>query len=429
MGFVRHAAIFLVLCVFVLVLGATVAHAQQQQPAWFSLYTHAFLDPARRSSVVVTTNIPFSNLIFLKDAGAYKAEYSLYIKILDKKKQVVETAVLNENVIVDDYQATRSSKETSKLSKNFHLEKGDYYVRCIIQVKNTNRVFEKEARVEVPKFLEAGIGMGQPRLYAAVTDTSRYAPVLMKISALERVDHEEKEGFTFAEYDRQPVLAFDVYSEDESNDSVDCFLYYEVISEKGDERLYGRRNVKIGGVRNQFAVFVNVDDWDPGPYTLNVKVVQQKPPRSTAGSLEFTLAFTRAMLTRHFEETLAILGLIASEDELRNLKEAEPQNRPRAWAAFWVRRDPSPGTEQNDALEEYLERIRYVTENFGGGQNGWKTDRGKIYITYGKPDEIETKIDQQTQGQYQIWHYYKENRRFVFFDRFGLGDYLLTNSD
>jgi len=94
-----------------------------------------------------------------------------------------------------------------------------------------------------------------------------------------------------------------------------------------------------------------------------------------------------------------------------------------------VRRDPSPGTERNEALDEHLDRIRYVTENFSGNQEGWRTDRGKVYIAYGRPDDIETKIDPQTQGEYQIWHYYIENRTFVFFDRFGLGEYQLTNPD
>ncbi len=422
----RHVSKYLACLGCVLALNA--AGAAAQQPSAFSLYTHAFLDPQRRSSVAVTINIPYSNLIFLKDAGGFEAEYSLYVKILDKKKNVIETAVVNENVVSEDYETTRSSKQTSKLSKDFRLDPGDYYVQCVVHVKNTNRVFEKEVKINVPKFLEAGIGMGKPRLFAAVPDTTRYAPVLMKMNALEHLDTEEKEGFTFAEFDRQPVLGFDVYSEDESKDSVDCILYYEVMSKETGQHLYGRRRVKIGGVRNQFAIFLDVDDWDPGPYVLNVKVEQQKPMRSTAGSLGFTLAFTRTMLTRHFDKTLDILSLIATKEELRNLKEAPPPERARAWAAFWVRRDPSPGTEKNEALEEHLERIRYVTENFGGKEEGWKTDRGRIYIAYGKPDEIETRIDPQNQGEYQIWHYYEANRTFVFYDRFGLGEYQLTNS-
>src|SRR5918911_2923826 len=57
---------------------------------------------------------------------------------------------------------------------------------------------------------------------------------------------------------------------------------------------------------------------------------------------------------------------------------------------FWRRRDPDPDTEENEYKEEYYERIAYANEHYASGIPGWKTDRGRIYIMYGKPDEIET---------------------------------------
>ncbi len=57
---------------------------------------------------------------------------------------------------------------------------------------------------------------------------------------------------------------------------------------------------------------------------------------------------------------------------------------------FWRRRDPDPDTEVNEFREEYYERIAYANEYFASGIPGWQSDRGRIYITYGKPDRIET---------------------------------------
>ncbi|MBA3693552.1 MAG: GWxTD domain-containing protein, partial [Acidobacteria bacterium] len=57
---------------------------------------------------------------------------------------------------------------------------------------------------------------------------------------------------------------------------------------------------------------------------------------------------------------------------------------------FWRRRDPDPDTEENEYREQYYERIAYANEHYASGIPGWKTDRGRIYITFGKPDEIET---------------------------------------
>lgn len=57
---------------------------------------------------------------------------------------------------------------------------------------------------------------------------------------------------------------------------------------------------------------------------------------------------------------------------------------------FWRRRDPTPETAENEYKEEHYRRIAYANEHFAAGIPGWKTDRGRIYIMYGKPDTIDT---------------------------------------
>jgi GWxTD domain-containing protein len=56
---------------------------------------------------------------------------------------------------------------------------------------------------------------------------------------------------------------------------------------------------------------------------------------------------------------------------------------------FWLRRDPTPDTVENEFKEEHYRRIAYANEHFAAGVQGWRTDRGRIYIMYGKADEIE----------------------------------------
>lgn len=57
---------------------------------------------------------------------------------------------------------------------------------------------------------------------------------------------------------------------------------------------------------------------------------------------------------------------------------------------FWRRRDPNPDTEENEYREEYYERIAYANEHYASGIPGWKTDRGRTYIAWGKPDGVES---------------------------------------
>jgi GWxTD domain-containing protein len=72
---------------------------------------------------------------------------------------------------------------------------------------------------------------------------------------------------------------------------------------------------------------------------------------------------------------------------------------------FWLRRDPTPDTVENEFKEEHYRRIAYANERYGwSGIPGWKTDRGRIYVTFGPPDEI----DSHPSGQpfpFEDWRY------------------------
>jgi GWxTD domain-containing protein len=404
------------------------AYAQPPPESAFSLEAHAFLDAERRPAVLVTVEIPYSNLIFLRRGGVFQSDYAAFIKVLDRRKRILESAVATESVVSRDYEATRSARTRAKLTRRFLLPQGEYTVECVIEVKNTQRVFRKETTVAVPEFLDTGVSVGAPRLYAVEVDTARSAPLLPEAKDAGGRDAEGLESTFFAALDKHPLVKFDVYAQEETGDSLDCDLYFEVVDEKKEAHAYGRSRARIAGVANRFSVYLDVDEWDPGAYVFSAKAIQRDRARETSSSLKFVLAYTKTMLTRHFERTLALLSLIASPDEIAELKDAGGAERPPLWASFWARRDPTPETEVNEALEEHLRRVRYAVDNFSDASAGWESDRGKVYIKYGEPDHTELKIDPQHQGEYLIWYYYRENRRFVFYDRFGLGEYRLTGA-
>ena len=82
--------------------------------------------------------------------------------------------------------------------------------------------------------------------------------------------------------------------------------------------------------------------------------------------------------------------IITDEERKAFKKLATDDERERFIEEFWRRRDPDPDTDENEFKEEYYERIAYANEHFSSGIPGWKTDRGRIWIMYGKPDERET---------------------------------------
>jgi GWxTD domain-containing protein len=82
--------------------------------------------------------------------------------------------------------------------------------------------------------------------------------------------------------------------------------------------------------------------------------------------------------------------IITDEERKAFKKLANDDERERFIEEFWRRRDPDPDTDENEFKEEYYERIAYANEHFASGIPGWKSDRGRIWIMYGKPDERET---------------------------------------
>ncbi|MGQ9916243.1 MAG: GWxTD domain-containing protein [Bryobacteraceae bacterium] len=82
---------------------------------------------------------------------------------------------------------------------------------------------------------------------------------------------------------------------------------------------------------------------------------------------------------------------IITDEEKRAFKNLETdEEREQFIEQFWLRRDPTPDTMENEYKEEHYRRIAYANERFASGIPGWKTDRGRIYITFGPPDEIES---------------------------------------
>jgi GWxTD domain-containing protein len=102
---------------------------------------------------------------------------------------------------------------------------------------------------------------------------------------------------------------------------------------------------------------------------------------------------------------------------------------------FWLRRDPTPGTRVNEALEEHYKRIGQAMQRFTSpnGQSGWRTDRGRVWIQYGPPDELEAHASggPRSAFPYEAWRYRHvdgagNNIMLLFIDEKGTGDYRWT---
>lgn len=86
------------------------------------------------------------------------------------------------------------------------------------------------------------------------------------------------------------------------------------------------------------------------------------------------------------------VGYIITDEERKAFNRLETdEEREQFIEQFWLRRDPTPDSVENEYKEEHYRRIAYANERFASGIPGWKTDRGRIYITFGPADEVESR--------------------------------------
>jgi GWxTD domain-containing protein len=85
-----------------------------------------------------------------------------------------------------------------------------------------------------------------------------------------------------------------------------------------------------------------------------------------------------------------VVWIITDEERAAFKQLSNDEERDNFIEAFWQRRDPTPDTEENEYKEEHYRRIAYANEHYAAGIPGWKSDRGRIYIMYGPPDENES---------------------------------------
>ncbi len=210
----------------------------------------------------------------------------------------------------------------------------------------------------------------------------------------------------------------------------DSLLHFMIYSDTQGVALYkltdraGRIVIKdtllLDKGRNTFVV--NPGNIERGIYTLKLKFKGQMR------KLTVTKTNTGIYSKKDWDVLVKLVNYIFSVGELDTLRHCAPDKRTYYWNLFWKRRDPTPLSAENEALDEFWSRVEYAEEHFGSGlTEGALSDRGTVYINLGPPDEVENHPFDLNAPAYVIWYYYSKNLKFTFMDKKGVGDYELVD--
>ena len=168
---------------------------------------------------------------------------------------------------------------------------------------------------------------------------------------------------------------------------------------------------------------------EPGSFSLKVEY--------TAGGLTQTQRHLFRVIWPQrpfslFNATLALEALrhIAGEEEMDDLLSSSGSKQAEAFYRFWRQKDPDTTTAYNEVMTEYYLRVDEALRRFSGVRegDGFKTDRGRIYILYGPPSET-NRIFQPGGPPTEIWTYERIKRRFIFIDPAKSGAFILSQAE
>lgn len=174
---------------------------------------------------------------------------------------------------------------------------------------------------------------------------------------------------------------------------------------------------------------------------------QEKDPLKRPLTKAQTSGATQEKASKYYKKWLDedVRWIISDEESAAFKKLATNAERDQFIEQFWQRRDPTPDTEENEYKEEHYRRIAYANEHFAAGVPGWRTDRGRMYIMYGKPDTIDAHPaggpyqrpaeeggGQTTTYPFEVWRYrYLEGIgqeiEIEFVDTCSCGEYHMSN--
>jgi GWxTD domain-containing protein len=172
-----------------------------------------------------------------------------------------------------------------------------------------------------------------------------------------------------------------------------------------------------------------IEELEPGSFTLEIEYSLGNMKRTQNHQFRVIWPFRPISLT---DPDLAVEALryIATDQQAYEMQSGSAAHRAEAFHEFWRERDPDTTTAYNEVMAEYYYRVDETMRKFStlGGEDGYKTDRGRIYILYGPPEQTD-RLLQPGSAPTEIWTYDRLKKRFVFIDPNKNGTYLLSQTE
>ncbi|MGE5430141.1 MAG: GWxTD domain-containing protein [Syntrophomonadaceae bacterium] len=423
-------SVILVLLAMVLPLWAQVETSKGQisregsPKFYFDAYNYRGTQPGK-TRMDLYVEVPYNGIQFVKSAQGFSADYNVTASIYtdDSKDKMITEKSWGETVNAGSFEAATSKDNFNLSLKSFDLPPANYFLRVEVEDKDSKKSTALESMFSV-KNMDAPLSVSDILLIQKMIEVNGQKKMIPNIS---RNVASRKEGL---------MMYYEIYSDTarkiDINYSVAESKPGKDENEKKDDKkvLYTQKDSRdVAKGTTQVNYSLQNAELSLGQYDLYV-VLQDEDGKAKAETQKRFVSRWIGMPTavNDLDKAIDQLVYIANESELKKIKDAPSKDeKQKKFLEFWKSKDPSPSTEQNEVFEEYYRRIAYANEHFKNYMEGWRTDMGMVFITLGPPSNIERYPFEYDSKPYEVWDYYDINKRFVFVDQTGFGDYRLLD--
>jgi len=359
------------------------------------------------TDVAVMVQIPYDNLQFVRADGAFKARYELMVVITDSIGAVVTDNLSTYSAEEKNYFRTNSRSVFSHARTIVSLPNGTY--KILVEV--TDHESQQRSRVSETITLQQGS-----------SDCRLSDLVLMRTNptAVDPRDFVPVAGSRLTTADEDLSLYYETAHA--GDDAVTTS--WELIKSPSDTLVTGQDTLAPSAEIHHNSLPLDLKNRGVGDYVVNLRMSAGACHQSTSKRFSVIYEDLPRSIT-DIDQAIEQLRYIAADSEMSAMRKAFQSQKLELFKKFWDERDPTPGTSENEEMDEYYRRVDYANQQYSTQRPGWMTDRGMIYIKYGEPSEMIRNLMPQNQRPYEIWIYHELNLQFEFVDRTGFGDYEL----
>ncbi len=372
----------------------------------------SFTPDGRQRLIQLYIQMMNDDLTFLKKKNKFVAEIDYEIFISDAHKKTVYNHREKKVIETTRFEETNSRDIKHTFLTEIKLPAGSYDAIISVEDRNTAKKINRKIHFVVNSLEE------QKFLLSDVMMFSHYT-----LDSLGRIiDFEPNLNNNFSQGEKYIYFYFITLV----SDSTDTLrIQYSIRDANGVLAQLNRYHLVNGPAYNEHYVRINRRQFDQSRYRLQVEGIYQD--KRLTSSKVFSFFWTEVPESpRDLELALKQMRYIMDADSIDWALKQPYEEKLAYFKRFWKRMDPNPDTQKNELMDEYFRRVNYANENFSTmAQDGWETDRGRIFIKFGEPDDIERHPFEPGTMPYEVWRYYDLRKIFLFIDRTGFGDYYL----